>query len=328
MIQGYRVSGLVNNSANVTAKACIVNNDCLVGQNCSVEGVCVGNGTKVECSSSSDCWSGKVCNNKFCTINNDNSIRIHNCSELQSMNNDLSANYTLDNDIDCTGFNFESISMSPDLSISFSGNFNGNNHKIYNLTIFNSIDNGRIGLFGVVSGSTISNVCLVNVNITGGLAQVGALVGSGDSVTISNCSVTGDIHTRGSAGGIIGSFSGTISNSYSRANITGTYYSYVGGLVGYSYPSPTIVLDSYSTGKVFAYSSPIGGLIGSTYSQVSNSYYDSQTSGQNDTGKGEGKITAQMKLQSTFVNWDFNNIWAINPNINDGYPYLKDNPVV
>jgi len=44
MIQGYRVSGLLNNSAsNTTLKSCVVNNDCLAGQNCSAEGVCVGN---------------------------------------------------------------------------------------------------------------------------------------------------------------------------------------------------------------------------------------------------------------------------------------------
>jgi len=29
-----------------------------------------------------------------------------------------------------------------------------------------------------------------------------------------------------------------------------------------------------------------------------------------------------MKTQSTFVGWDFNNIWSINSHENNGYPYL------
>jgi len=35
-----------------------------------------------------------------------------------------------------------------------------------------------------------------------------------------------------------------------------------------------------------------------------------------------------MKTQATFVGWDFDNIWDINPNINNGYPYLKSMPPV
>jgi len=46
-------------------------------------------------------------------------------------------------------------------------------------------------------------------------------------------------------------------------------------------------------GKSSIYS---GGLVGlGTYSTITNSYYDSQTSGQTDTGKGEGKTTAEMQ---------------------------------
>jgi hypothetical protein len=33
-----------------------------------------------------------------------------------------------------------------------------------------------------------------------------------------------------------------------------------------------------------------------------------------------------MKTQGTFTGWDFVNIWKIDPNANDGYPYLRNNP--
>ena len=38
------------------------------------------------------------------------------------------------------------------------------------------------------------------------------------------------------------------------------------------------------------------------------------------------KTTSEMKQQSTYVGFDFDSIWAINPLINDGYPYLTFTP--
>ena len=35
-----------------------------------------------------------------------------------------------------------------------------------------------------------------------------------------------------------------------------------------------------------------------------------------------GKTTTQMKIQSTFIDWNFVNIWKIAADMNDGYPYL------
>lgn len=31
----------------------------------------------------------------------------------------------------------------------------------------------------------------------------------------------------------------------------------------------------------------------------------------------------EMKVQSNFAGFDFDNVWAISPDVNDGYPYLK-----
>ena len=42
-----------------------------------------------------------------------------------------------------------------------------------------------------------------------------------------------------------------------------------------------------------------------------NCYYDSETSGQSDTGKGTPKTTAEMKTQLTFPQWNFINTWKI-----------------
>ncbi len=60
-----------------------------------------------------------------------------------------------------------------------------------------------------------------------------------------------------------------------------------------------------------------GGLIGQNSGAVSDSYYDSGVSGQLDAA-GTPKSTEEMKLQSTFTDWDFSNVWGLD----SGYPYL------
>jgi len=70
----------------------------------------------------------------------------------------------------------------------------------------------------------------------------------------------------------------------------------------------------------------VGGLVGVNSGTVTSSYYDSETSGQSDTGKGDPKTTAEMKSQTTFVGWDFDEVWGIDAEINDGYPYLLSEP--
>jgi hypothetical protein len=58
-------------------------------------------------------------------------------------------------------------------------------------------------------------------------------------------------------------------------------------------------------------------------------YWDVETSNQDNDGTicSEGKTTGEMKNYSTYVGWDFDNVWAINPSINEGYPYLKSESV-
>lgn len=42
---------------------------------------------------------------------------------------------------------------------------------------------------------------------------------------------------------------------------------------------------------------------------------------------GKGFTTDALdKTQSTFTDWDFSTVWAISPTINEGYPYLRNNP--
>lgn len=56
-----------------------------------------------------------------------NPYQISNCSELQEINNDLSAHYALTGVIDCSGVNFTPIGTS---GSPFSGTFDGDSYSI------------------------------------------------------------------------------------------------------------------------------------------------------------------------------------------------------
>jgi len=103
----------------------------------------------------------------------------------------------------------------------------------------------------------------------------------------------------------------------------------VGGLLGRQ-TAGSDVSKSYATGHVTGTTSNVGGLIGINYGGgVDASYYNSETSGQSDTGKGEPRTTAQMRqgmaydAAATYVGWFGGTpAWGIGESFHGGYPYL------
>lgn len=121
---------------------------------------------------------------------------------------------------------------TPDTEWQFRGVFDGNNHRIANLTIDTLSDSdednddaGYLGLFGRIEGENaeVENLILDTAVIKGGeySGNVGGICGYNGSGTISNCTVTASIDGRNS-GGVCGYNSyGTISN----CSVTATIYS-------------------------------------------------------------------------------------------------------
>jgi hypothetical protein len=152
---------------------------------------------------------------------------------------------------------------------------------------------------------------------------------------VSNSYSTGNVSGIANVGGLVGfNAFGTVSNSYSTGSVTGDEY--VGGLVGDNFPSG-IVSNSYSTGSVTGIAN-VGGLVGVYfYSTVSNSFWDTETSGQSISGGGTGKNTTEMQDIATFSGAAWNIIAVAlnetNPayiwNIvdNETYPFLSWQPV-
>ena len=180
------------------------------------------------------------------------------CQELQNIRNNLSGDYYLANDIDCSGFDYgDGKGFMPigDGSNRFTGTFDGKGYKITNLTI-NRPSIQYVSLFGYTSsGSEIKNVGLEEVSVSGE-GKVGALVGVNEG-TITNCYSSGSVSgTSVEVGGLVGFNEGTITNCYSSASVSGDRY--VGGLVGFNFRTIT---SSYSTGSVNG-TRGVGGLVG------------------------------------------------------------------
>ena len=144
-------------------------------------------------------------------------IVIINCTELQAMQDSLSGDYILANDIDCSetinwngGLGFEPIG---DGTNKFTGTFDGQGHTISDLYI-NSNAESDVGLFGYIdTGASISNVGLVNVDISGD-DYVGGLVGYNFEGTITNSYATGNVNGDTYVEGLVSDNYGTIENSW------------------------------------------------------------------------------------------------------------------
>ncbi|MGB0175516.1 MAG: LamG-like jellyroll fold domain-containing protein [Owenweeksia sp.] len=282
-------------------------------------------------------------------------------ADLQAIDNVtyLADYFILMNDIDASatsgwnsGAGFDPIG---DFTNRFSGSVNGNGYKISNLNI-NRSSTDYIGLFGYADDAsvpcTIENLGLVNVSITGNY-YVGGLIGRTSYVAVTNCYVTGSVSGSGTEiGGLIGyQYEETISRCFTDVSVNGGG-NYTGGVIGYLEGGE--LYNSYALGSVHSTNGDAGGLVGEIEDyeiqycyatgvvsggspssdpgglisyvdggDVDDSYWNTDSTATSD--EGTGLTTAQMKSSANYTGFDFNTIWAINPNINNGYPYLRDN---
>ena len=202
---------------------------------------------------------------------------------------------------------------------------------------------------------TISE-CEISASIsvsTGGIAEQ-------NYGTIEKCSFSGSVNDASDFGGISGSNSGLIS----KCKVLGDFsyeYSDVAGICCNNY---SVIENCFYSGTLSA--ETVGGISINNYTRTSsakiencyvaasfnytdkiyaiaktnsdgniiNCYYDRTLSGINDNTQGTPMSTVAMKMAQTYSNWDFDTVWGIDENINDGYPYLlweypvteKENP--
>ena len=211
--------------------------------------------------------------------------------QLQNMQLDLDATYTLAKDIDASqtagwnwdGTDYEGFDPVGDNTDRFTGSLDGAGYTISGLTI-NAIAEVYVGLFGFTHFATLDRVALIDVeidafdpmtsNYVGGAIGYNYMTGVSDSYvtgTITARTLTGDVYAGGLVGYLNNAGSTTISGSYADCGVEITSTpsnAYAGGLLGYAYgygpPGVLSIVDSYATGNVTANANQLsyaGGLV-------------------------------------------------------------------
>jgi uncharacterized protein (TIGR02145 family)/uncharacterized repeat protein (TIGR02543 family) len=233
-----------------------------------------------------------------------------------------------------------------DQSEAFNGVFNGNGYIISNIYISNWDYPAQNGLFAFLGlSAVVKNVTLANVTLEG-FAPLGSLAAYNDGV-IEYCQADGLLFGgQSNTGGLVGANNGTISTSKTNCIIGGG--TNVGGLVGWNFTDAMLVdactdsqvsganicggivgwndgtIERCYTSSTAAIDYP-GGFVGPICSGFGggtklNTYWHVNAYGLTEPSGNDGKTTAQMKQQATFVGWNFNTVWSIIEN--QSFPFL------
>lgn len=205
------------------------------------------------------------------------------------------------------------------------------------------------GLAGINRESTIETsfaTGLVESESGRPRGNIGGLVGLNVESSIEQSYATGDVSGTSSIGGLVGSAGfpdefqgpmdgGIISKSYATGDVTGNIRT--GGLVGQ-------VIHGTEINRSFAFNSEINcndscgrvaGLVLDDVTLAGNFALDTQEPIASEDGSSTGQdqadgedVTAEKaktKLPYTAeaVEWDFMNTWGINPEVNEGLPFLQ-----
>lgn len=209
---------------------------------------------------------------------------IETVEDFRKIDDDLSGNYVLAQNIDFGGNNYRPIAYKS--GTSFTGKFSGNGHTISNISVKYYDD--LVGLFGTNKG------LIMNLAVSGevtGEEYIGGICAKNEG-TIYSCSFDGEVkqsattQRKGKVGGICGTNYATISNCFNSADVSGK--DCIGGICGEMFGNDPVVVYCVSVGKVsgFTGSAIVGGIcgygIGVSYggsSELSHCRFDMDVSG-------------------------------------------------
>lgn len=218
--------------------------------------------------------------------------------------------------VPCATLNSGWNSIGNHITRPFAGHYDGQGYKIKNMTVKRK---GNVvpqpsGLFGIIIGSSISNVKMESSTIESDFAVAGMLVGSVVSTGnlrltsgLKNCSVASSCKIKAPyfVGGLVGGV-----NQNARLVMSGctndmpieAEYQGVGGLIGAAFVASTVTLDGCSnTAEINGNSGIVGGLVGSADTLIIN---DCKNSGK-ITGRGSsigtgGLVGGGLNVHASF----------------------------
>jgi hypothetical protein len=193
------------------------------------------------------------------------------------------------------------------------------------------------GFAGYVSDGVITRSYATG-NVTASGSYVGGFIGYAYNPTISYSFATGDVTgenftseygtvNSSYAGGFIGAvFFANIHDAYAMGDVHvedtgGAFIGTMGGSgIGIG------IENVYATGAVTG-TTNLGGLIAATddATPVTDSFWNTETTGQETSHGGTGKTSAEMRTTSLYTDagWDFDTVWARSNGVNDGFPSLQ-----
>lgn len=237
------------------------------------------------------------------------------------------ANIDLENEPNWTPIGGTVIEHTSTWEISvFKGNYDGDGHKITNLTT--TEDSNHVGLFGKAEDATIQNCnvegkvkgyqyaggivggvgvktkilnCSFQGSVMGESDCIGGIVGETSSgCEVSGCFVTGKVEGLQRVGGIAGKGVGTIKNCYALADVTAAGVE-AGGIAGNAYNCT--IENCYYSGDVLAknYAGGIAGVMDSTSGSSTTiencvSLAESVTAGINSVNRIAGGVRDKINL--------------------------------
>ena len=247
---------------------------------------------------------------------------IETVEDFRKIEDDLSGNYVLAQDIDFGGNSYRPIAYKS--GSSFTGKFSGNGHTISNIGVKYD-DDDIVGLFGTNNG------LIMNLAVSGevtGEEYIGGICAKNEG-TIYSCSFDGEVkqsattQRKGKVGGICGTNYATISNCFNSADVSGN--DYIGGICGEMRGKDPVVVYCVSVGKVsgFTGSAIVGGICGygngisyGGSSELSHCRFDMDVSGSINLINGGNTITNRgdnYSYKTEFLCGD--NIGSFDPDI-------------
>lgn len=244
--------------------------------------------------------------------------------------------------------------------VSYNDGLITNSSSFSSVKQLNSSNNSAGGLVGYNSSSATIENSKTNATIVNEGAYTGGFVGlNKGTITTSSSNSTTEAHND-YVGGFVGLNFGTIKESYSIGLVKQTTGECSGGFVGWASSDSSgvvsLIQNTYSKTAVngISYVSSFIGCMDAPYSNTTNfalatgsrastdghidafvggygggstmnAFWNKDVIGNVSEAGSSGKTTAELKMQSTYTGWDFVNIWATDPTINEGYPYLKNN---
>jgi hypothetical protein len=205
------------------------------------------------------------------------------------------------------------------------GGFVGDN---FNGTMESTYATGEVDGSEGVGGLAGRNGGTIKESYATGSANGSVVVGgfAGDNAgTISESYAVGSANGSRGVGGFVGdNLQGTINRSYTTAEVDGSRFA--GGLVGSN--AGGNISESYATGEVEG-DSEVGGLVGRNEfrkyeANVTDSYWDTESTGQPDSDGGTGLTTSEMTGSAATSNmdgFDFTSTWET-VTTPDDYPIL------